>query len=334
MLEYFVLFGLSLIIFFVINYLSRILDLLDKPSIRKAHKFNTPYTGGLAINILLLILFLTDIYNFDKYLKILIFSSSGIVIIGIVDDKYNLNVAIRLAATCFVTYFLVSNNFQILNFGNLFLFKSTLLGKYSIIITIICIIYLINSFNYLDGIDGVLGLTSLITLLSLNLIINDITGNFELLLNCLIVIIAVYLIFNFSNNKIFKIFLGNNGSYLLGYIIGSLGIYYCYILNILNPEIFIWLIALPVFEFLSTNFSRIVRGKNIFEPGKDHIQYIIDENYIRANLKLCLIHIIFIFIGVLLYNLQILKFSILIYILFFIIYFFLREKKIKSCCKE
>ncbi len=315
-------------IFFILIKLANPLGLLDKPSSRKKHKFNTPNIGGLGIYIVLLILL--KIYDFDRYLTSVIIASFGIALIGVLDDKYYISLTTRLLVQISCVFYLVYNGFIVYNLGEIYPIGILTLGSFSIIFTSLCLIFIINSFNYLDGIDGSLGAISLISILTLNLFIYYTSGTTEIILNNLVIILLIFLFFNLSNNKISKTFLGNSGSYLLGFIIGSFGIYYVYILNLITAEFFIWVVAFPVFEFLSTNLSRIIRRRNIFKPGRDHIHYIIDKNQVRSLIKITLIHILFIIFGLVIYLLKFTNFSIYIYIITFFSYFSYREQKLQN----
>ena len=59
---------ISLVLFFIFNWLSKKLNLIDYPNI-KQHKNPVPYTGGICISVtFLMIIYMT---NFD--LKILVY---------------------------------------------------------------------------------------------------------------------------------------------------------------------------------------------------------------------------------------------------------------------
>ena len=250
--------------------------------------------------------------------------------IGFVDDKFDLNIVVRLLLQILCAYFLVNQGYQIISLGNIYGFGTVNIGSYGILFSVLCLIYIANSFNYLDGIDGITGAISLISVLFLNIHLYTEFGRIEKFLNLIIIILITFLVFNLSKMQFIKIFLGDSGSYLLGFLIGFLGIYYSYTLNLIKPDFYIWLVALPVFEFLATNLSRLLRKKNVFKPGKDHIHYIIDTDKTKSLLKVSSIHILFIIVGFFIQKINISNFSIYIFIIFFIIYFLLREKKIKN----
>ena len=115
-----------------INYLLRniakgrniLVDLPDKS--RKFHKRPTPLTGGLGILMSLLIsgkLYL-DLNELNGFMPLfsayLILTSFLLVIFFLLDDIFQLNVKLRLAAQIMFSYFIIHNTGVLLeNFGDL-----------------------------------------------------------------------------------------------------------------------------------------------------------------------------------------------------------------------
>ena len=99
------------------------------------------------------------------------------------------------------------------------------LGVFSIPFTFLSVLFLINAFNYFDGIDGMLSFTSISTLSILYfLVVHEhhyliLDQNTEFFLIIITLPIIIFLFFNFSILKLPKIFLGDSGSLLLGFII-------------------------------------------------------------------------------------------------------------------
>ena len=70
-----------------------------------------------------------------------------------------------------------------------------------------------------------------------------------------------------------KIFLGDSGSLLLGYLLSCLMIISYNDFQV-HPILIAWSVNLIVFDFLFVNIKRIKFNKNILMPGKDHIQHV------------------------------------------------------------
>ena len=87
---------LSFLILFLCGKVSYKLNLLDHPNKRKVHSKATAYTGGFAISVILLFsIFLFTVS--DKNLNIILSIAFLISIIGLIDDKYNLDVSSKLS---------------------------------------------------------------------------------------------------------------------------------------------------------------------------------------------------------------------------------------------
>ena len=130
-----------------------------------------------------------------------------ILLIGLLDDKYQLNPVNRLLIQIIIiTYFI--NEFDIV-IPYLFEINGMLLnlGGSSLIFTTLSIMLIVHSSNYSDGIDGLLSSVVITSLSSICLMQYFIyrSVNFEVLI--LIIPLVVFLFFNFSMRFFPKIFL-------------------------------------------------------------------------------------------------------------------------------
>ena len=331
---------INLILFSIISTLTILfvkqisirLKILDLPSSRKNHNVATPNTGGIALN--LLFIYAAWTYFFFENLNITVFYALFITLIGFLDDKYNLNPGTKITVlTLIVYYFVNENSIHIDYLSNNFYFLYNLnLGDAKIFFTVACILLLMNALNYSDGIDGLAASIFLFSLINLAFLqyINFEYFNFELMIISIPIIIFIF--FNIFTIFKSKIFLGDNGSLLLGFTLSIICILLVFDLEKkLEPEAIIWCLSFIVFEFLSTNLSRIIRKERIFKPGKDHLHFLIlkktGSNYLTLFLMVLINQSLFIF-GVFI-NIFFIEYSILIFILIFFGYFYIREFFIK-----
>ena len=138
----------------------------------------------------------------------------------------------------------------------------------NILFTTFCILIVINGSNFIDGLNGlVIGYYSVILLILLNSDL-EIKLNFQesLLLNFLIVLL-VLLIANFAN----KIFLGDNGSYLIGFLFSIYLIRIHQINSELSPYFIILLLWYPCFENLFSIIRKKVSKISITNPDNNHL---------------------------------------------------------------
>lgn len=315
-------------IFSFVIFLAKKLNFYDYPDQRKTHLIPTINLGGIAVIFSLI----SSIYFFSYsfYLNTIIIFSFYFAVLGLIDDKINLNPFYRIIIqVMIIIYFLNSTDLYI---SQIFITDqfAIQLGSFSEIFTILCIMVIINSFNYLDGIDLNLIFIVIIFLLIFTIFFNVLQKK-ELIIFASPIIL--FSILNSGMLKLPKMFLGDNGSNSIGFLVGSLLLVYNKQAesSFIAQQQIIWITALVVFEFLAINLSRIKRKVSVLQPGNDHIHYILN-NFIKRKIytviSVSLIMIIFFIIGNLILYIDLNK-SIIFYLLFFIIYFFLRERMIK-----
>lgn len=325
MINYFLFTCFSFFIFFLISRLSFRLKLFDIPSTRKIHKYKTPYTGGIALFLLILVIVkFTDV---DFHLNQIFIYSFIILIIGFLDDKYNINVGTKTLGQILSIFFL-AELISLNSLSKVFYLNNFELGSFGIIFTILCLIVLINSFNYLDGSDGICAISFLIPFNLIFFVQYErilIPADLIIYIN---IALSIFILFNFSVLKLPKMFLGDSGSLVLGYILGFISIYYYSISKTIEVIEVMWILSFPIFEFLSTNVSRIKRGSRVFKPGFDHLHHIFLKKYnsFITFFIIVFVQIFIILLGLISYNVFGSDISSFIYVILFLIFFLIREK--------
>ncbi len=323
---------ISFILFFLCAKISYKLNFVDIPNKRKIHSKATAYTGGIIISVILLIaLQIFDLYSYVNKSLILIFSISFLIsLVGLIDDKYHLNAGGKLSLQIIpIFYLVIFENLALYHIGDYDYFNIRL-GAFVIPFTIICVLFLINAFNYFDGMDGTLSLNSISVLIILYNLISD--QNFKLFLITLIVPIAIFLCFNYSLFKLPKLFLGDNGSLLFGFIISFILIYLAN-QNFVHPILLAWSIVIFVYEFLSINIIRLKNNQDPFKAGQDHLHHVLfkkTNSILMTNLFMVLLNIILFIAGYLSLLLINPLASLFLFILFFLIFLFIRNKYSKT----
>lgn len=272
-------FILSSFVIFFIYWISKHLRLLDYPNRnRKLHIQPTPYTGGIAI--LIINILLIKITNYDIQIKNLIIFSSAIVLLGFLDDKYNLQVPLRVFFQVACIFLIIQQGFLVTNLGRIFSNQEISLGAFSVIFTIICVAIIINGFNYLDGIDG-LASSLFINSLMVTGVFLYLQQNFFQNIKEILIFISIpaitFFLFNIRFLKLPKLFLGDNGSLLIGIMLSFLLIYISQSIKLIEPGLIIWIVGLIFFDFFSTNISRIIKKKTAFTPGTDHLHFFLKK---------------------------------------------------------
>lgn len=308
--------------------ISKKFRLLDFPDKRKVHAFPVPFTGGIILSITYLFIIYKTTFDVT-YLNIILSYGLLISISGFLDDKYNFNPGTKIVLQILPIFFVIEQGLFLEDIGKYYFFGKLSLGSFAKIFTLLCCLFLINAFNYNDGLDSLMSLITIYILLYFAYLVFD-HGYTEvsLFLSFISIPLFVFTIFNIGFFKNYKIFLGDSGSNLLGFICALVAIS-LYKFNNIHPSIIIWPLSYLTFEFISVNFIRLLHGKYIFKPGRDHLHYELKKFNLSNRLIVSLILLLNFLLGGL--GLIIFKFfneniSLYIYILCFIIYQIFRYK--------
>ena len=311
---------LNFLIILFSNKLIRSFNVYDYPnSNRKFHKKKTSLLGGTIIFVnLLLFYFLNLVFKesiiSNIYFTSFIIGSTLFYLLGLLDDKKDLNSNLKFIIEILIIIFLIfiDKNLLIKKIYFSSLDISINLGNYSYIFTVLCILIFLNALNMYDGINLQAGSYSLIIILFLFLFSKD-----NLLLTTISLSLITFLYFNYKS----KIFLGDNGTYLLGFIISYLIIYTAKETNYLNlsaDKIFV-LMMLPGLELIRLFAYRLKLKRHPFSSDRNHIHHILLEKFGYKN---TIIFLIFSSILPILLMLLIGKYTYLLIFLFVLFYFF------------
>ena len=319
---------ISFLLFFFIAKISYKLNFVDIPNKRKIHSKATAYTGGIIISVILLIaLQLFDLYDYlNRSLNLILSISFLISLVGLIDDKYHLNAGGKLSLQIIpIFYLVVFENLALDHIGS-YEYFSLKLGAFVIPFTIICVLFLINAFNYFDGLDGTLSVVTISVLVILWFLVSD--QNFKFFLITIITPITIFLFFNFSFLKLPKLFLGDNGSLLFGFIVSFILIFLAN-QNFIHPILLAWSIVIFVYEFLSINIIRLKNNQDPFKAGQDHLHHILfnkTQSILITNLSIVLLNLLLFSIGYFSFSLINSLSSLFLFIFLFFFYLIVRNK--------
>ncbi|MBN2280597.1 MAG: undecaprenyl/decaprenyl-phosphate alpha-N-acetylglucosaminyl 1-phosphate transferase [Candidatus Marinimicrobia bacterium] len=259
--------------------LGNMLDITDKPGGRHHHTVVTPLTGGIPVFIAFIATTYLTLEIPDEFYG-LFWSSMVIMIIGIIDDVKPVPALFKLLAQLVAIGILVHYDITFKFFG------ASLVGKSaSILLTFIWIAGITNGLNCLDGMDGLASGIALLVSLFYALIAR-INGNIFMASVSLILAVAIlgFFPYNFRWNKSALIFLGDNGSTFIGFLLASLSIYGEWGgLNSIKIAIPLLVLAVPITDMTMTTVMRIYHGHvtNFFDllgyTGRDHLHHRIQK---------------------------------------------------------
>ena len=241
---------------------------------RRVHNKPIPRLGGLAIFIgfLLSVVLFADI---TQQLQGILIGAVIIVIIGVIDDMIQLRALIKFLIQIVAALVAVSFGVVIDTFTNPFTLSASHyihLNSLSVPITVIWIVAITNSVNLIDGLDGLaagVSIISSIVMLVISLMISDI--NVAVVMAALTGACLGFLPHNFNPAKIF---MGDTGALLLGYILATmsiLGLFKLYaLLSFAAPFL---VLALPLVDTSFAFLRRLLKGKNPMSPDRGHFHH-------------------------------------------------------------
>lgn len=242
----------------------------DKPNKRKVHEKMMPRLGGLAIFIGVIAGFFTAGLYSQKITGITI-GAILIVIIGILDDKYELSAKIKFFGQILVAGIVVSTGLTI-EFINIPFIAKIDLGFWAIPITVFWIVAITNAINLIDGLDGLAAGISAIGIATIA-IIAGIAGK-TLIFPLALILLGSIIGFLFYNFHPAKIFMGDTGALFLGYsisILSLLGLYKSVTLfSFIVPII---ILGVPIFDTTFAIIRRTVNKQPISAPDKSHLHH-------------------------------------------------------------
>lgn len=269
---------MPLLILFINRY-----KLFDIPNLRKEHTQPVPTMGGIAVCIAMAAAcFLWVPASRDLFTVSFFFSIGVLFVLGILDDRHDISVrnkfVIQLATAALIAF----SGMRITHLNGLFGIDA-LPVAFQYLLTVIAIAGVTNAFNLIDGIDGLAGGLGFMSLLMLGVFLT--LGGDSVSAIIAFALAGSILGFLYYNFNPARIFMGDTGSLLLGFVIAVLSIR----LMQLNagpkpgflphaPVFALGIVLIPVFDTLRVFGLRMRKGKSPFSPDKTHIHHLLTNN--------------------------------------------------------
>ena len=294
--QFYVKLGLGMLCSFLLTFytiptvvkISRRKNLMDEPGARSSHLRKIPNLGGISMFYSLAVcasIFAFELFEMYKFL----FASLVILLyIGVMDDIVVMRAYKKLFAQIVVTSLMViGSDVRIRSFFGLFGIYE-LNYFFSVAMSIFTFIVLINAFNLIDGIDGLAGGYSILCSAMFGISYYRLGEyNYPLVVLSGVIIGSVigFLYFNLSNYRNNKIFMGDTGSMILGFLLAFTAI--CFIDIFIDkklpeipryylqsaPAIAMAILILPIIDTLNVFMIRICNGKSPLVADKNHIHH-------------------------------------------------------------
>lgn len=248
---------------------------MDEPGEeRRVHDHPIPRMGGLAIflGFVISVILFADI---TKQVQGILIGCVIIVATGAVDDIRSLSAVLKLFLQLAAAIIAVAHGVVIEVVMNPNVFSETqhlVLGILSIPVTVIWIVGITNSVNFIDGLDGLacgVSVISSITMLVTALLVSE--SGVAVILAALTGACLGFIPYNFNPAKIF---MGDTGALLLGYVLATMsvvGLFKFY--AIVTFAVPLLALAVPLMDTTFAFFRRILRGQNPMHPDRGHFHH-------------------------------------------------------------
>ncbi|HSH00005.1 MAG TPA: MraY family glycosyltransferase [candidate division Zixibacteria bacterium] len=268
--------ALALPLNYLLIRLCRRYDILDHPTNRKRHTRPTPNIGGAALLVCVVVtilcakvIFAGSFVGHDAPWLSLSVGAALVFAVGLIDDVRPVGAWVKLLAQVAAGLILFSGGVSLQMISVPFVGEIAP-GGWGALITIFWVALLSNAINLIDGLDGLAGGVSLIATSSLAAIFYLLQVEQGTLICCALG--GALIGFLFFNLHPAKLFLGDSGSLLIGYMFAALSLL-APVKSFTGAALFVPLVALaiPLIEVTSSFTRRLLAGKHIFAGDRRHL---------------------------------------------------------------
>ncbi len=283
-----------------------------RPNKRMSHTGDIPNIGGLNIIFSFMITYLLFEYDQLSQSQFFLIGLFAIMAVGFIDDVLILTPMAKLLGETLAGIALIG--FADLRITHLHgIFGIEQIGVIpSYLLSLFVLIAIINAVNLIDGIDGLASGLGILYCLFFAIYFG-LAGetSWSILGICMIGSLAVFFIYNVFGNRE-KIFMGDSGSLLLGYLLTAFVFHFCEV-NAYHevpewlhmnaaPAVAICVLTVPIFDTIRVSLTRIKQHRSPFQPDKNHIHHLLLKtglNHIQTTCVLLSASVLFIGLAIL-----------------------------------
>ncbi len=241
---------------------------------RRMHDHPIPLLGGLAV----FFGFLVSVLIFARInvqIRGMLLGCVVIIAAGIIDDITPLKWWSKLLFQFAAAFIAVFHGIRIEVVSNPKILSQNewlMLGYLSIPITMVWIVAVTNSVNYIDGLDGLsVGGSAISSLAMLGVSLLVAEGNVAVIMAALAGACIGFLPYNMNPAKIFA---GDTGALLLGYVLSTMSVIGLFkVYAVFSFFVPLLVLALPLFDFVFAFVRRIIKGQNPMKGDKGHLHH-------------------------------------------------------------
>ncbi|NEG89782.1 MraY family glycosyltransferase [Bifidobacterium aerophilum] len=287
--------GITYLVTPLIRHLAIRIGAVGEVRARDVHTIPTPRMGGLGMLIGFLgamiiasrLPFTADLFQTSRQAWVVMLGAVSICLIGMADDLWDLDWMLKMSGQLLTAVFVAWGGLQIISLplGSLV----TASPSISITITAFLIVASINAVNFVDGLDGLAsGIVAIggIAFAIYSYIIARSSPSYASMATLIdVAMVGICVGFIMHNWHPAKLFMGDSGSMLLGYLItcasiimtGRLdpasihaSIYLPVFMPILLP---ILVLFLPVLDMCMAIVRRLAKGQSPMHPDRMHLHH-------------------------------------------------------------
>lgn len=277
-----------------------------------SHTGEVPNIGGLDIYVSVMLSYLLFDFGQIAHNQFFLIGVGAIMVIGFIDDVLILTPTAKLLGEAFAGIALIGfGDLRITHLHGIFgIGEIGVIPSY--LISLFILIGIINSINLIDGIDGLASGLGILYCLFFAIYFHLVgSTSWSILAICMIGSLAVFFIYNVFGKSV-KIFMGDSGSLLLGYLLTAFVFRFCeqnafhvipevYHMNA-APAVAICVLTVPIFDTIRVCLTRIKQHRSPFMPDKNHIHHLLLKtglNHIQTTCVLMTVSLFFIGLGIL-----------------------------------
>lgn len=278
-------FAFGLIGMPIVIRIAKAKGLVVRPNKRMSHEGEIPNIGGLNICFSFLLTYM--LFEFDQMSQSQFFLIGlfAIMAVGFIDDVLILTPMAKLFGETLASIALIGfADIRITHLHGIFGIQEIgIIPSY--ILSLFVLIAIINAVNLIDGIDGLasgLGMLYCLFFALYFYLVGE--KSWSILGICMIGALAVFFLYNVFGRKE-KIFMGDSGSLLLGYLLTAFVFRFCeinayhlvpenYHVNA-APAVAICVLTVPIFDTIRVCLTRIKQHRSPFQPDKNHIHHLL-----------------------------------------------------------
>lgn len=283
-----------------------------RPNKRMSHTGEVPNIGGLCIYVSVMFSYLLFDFSQITSNQFFLIGIAAIMVIGFVDDVLVLSPLTKLLGEALAGIALIGfGDLRITHLHGIFgIGEIGVVPSY--LISLFVLIAIINAINLIDGVDGLASGLGMLYCLFFAVYFHLVgSTSWSILAICMIGALAVFFIYNVFGKK-GKIFMGDSGSLLLGYLITAFVFRFCeqnayhvvpevYHMSA-APAVAICVLTIPIFDTIRVSITRIKQHRSPFQPDKNHIHHLLLRaglNHIQTTCVLLSVSVLFIGLAVL-----------------------------------